>query len=70
MDGGSRNEVDQLHAHLSNALLACSRCIASGGIPERDLMEVAKLLTAAQAKLYQCRTNPKDGESFALVDKF
>lgn len=56
MDDENRNEVDDLHAQISNALLACSRCVASVRIPQRDLMEIAKFLTAAQSKLGQCRT--------------
>ena len=51
------DDVDQLHAHLSDALLACARCASAGKIPDGDLIEIAKLLTAAQAKLYPPRTN-------------
>ncbi len=52
------DELDRLHAHLSDALLACARCASAGRISEGDLIEVAKLLTAAQAKLHPSRTNP------------
>lgn len=49
------DELNDLHAHLSSALLACSRCIDSGKLNAADLLEVAKLLSAAQIKLHQSR---------------
>jgi len=52
------DDIDQLHAHISNALLACERCLGVGGICESVLIEVAKLLTAAQSKLHRHRAHP------------
>lgn len=52
------DEIDQLNAHLSDALVACARCACTGKIPDDDLIEIAKLLTAAQAKLHPPRINP------------
>jgi len=51
MESGRRNDLDELHNHVSNALLACSRCIERDGVLHPDLLEVAKLLTAAQSRL-------------------
>lgn len=51
METGRRNALDELHSHVSNALPACSRCIERDGVLQPDLLEVAKLLTAAQSRL-------------------
>lgn len=63
MDGREPDDVDQLHAHLSDALIACYRCISNGRRSESDLMEVAKLLTAAQSKLFQCRLSQQTSDA-------
>lgn len=63
MDGRERDEVDQLHAHLSDALIACYRCISDGRRSESELIEVAKLLTAAQSKLFQCRLSQQSSDA-------
>jgi hypothetical protein len=55
MQGRQPDELNELHAHLSSALLACSRCIDDGRLNSTELLKVAKLLSAAQMKLHQCR---------------
>jgi len=69
MNARPYDELDDLHAHVSDTLLACSRCAESGRINHSDLLEVARLLTTAQLKLHQLRSSqppPRPGDKGEL----